>query len=61
MSAVTHSPRQLAAAAAVLLALAALATFSLWGMRPAPATTSAAPATTTTPATPARERESGND
>ena len=29
-----HSPRELLAARAVLLALAALAAFSLWGMKP---------------------------
>jgi len=55
-----YHPRELLAAAAVVLALAALAAFSLWGMTPSPTTTRAAPVVTT-PAVPSGEREGGSD
>ena len=49
MRAAAYHPRELLAAAAVVLALAALAAFSLWGMTPTATTTkpTAAPAVTT--------------
>lgn len=55
-----YTGRELLTAAAVLLALAALAAFSLWGMRPSAATTSAAPVSTP-PAAPAGERKGEGD
>jgi hypothetical protein len=61
VTAARNSPGQVTAALAVLLALAALAAFSLWGMKPSASTaTQAAPATTTQSA-PAGERERGHD
>jgi hypothetical protein len=60
-----HTTREIVTAAAVLLALAALAAFSLWGMRPSPATTSAAPVgnapSAPAPAAPSGEGEGGGD
>jgi hypothetical protein len=52
-----HSTQELLSAAAVLLALAALAAFSLWGMRPSLAASSSAPLTSTQ-STPSGEHES---
>ncbi len=61
MKVAAHTTGQLMAAGAVVLALAALAAFSLWGMKPPATTTSAAPTTpVTTPATRAPEREAGD-
>jgi hypothetical protein len=59
VTAATHSPRQLAAAFAVVLALAALAGFALWGMRPSASSPSSTPAPVTAPAAPPAEREEG--
>lgn len=58
-----YTTRELLGAAAVLLALTALAAFTLWGMRPSPATSSAAPVSNTpaAPAAPAGEREGSGD
>ena len=61
MKVAAYHPRELLAAAAVVLALAALAAFSLWGMKPSSsAGTTAAPAVTT-PAAPSGEREGAGD
>jgi len=57
-----HTPAQLLATSVVLVALMALAAFSLWGMKPSTATssaTTAAPAATTTVTTPRREGGDG--
>jgi hypothetical protein len=56
-----YNPRDVLAAAAVLLALASLAAFSLWGMRPASSQKATAAPAVTTPAAPAGEREDGSD
>jgi len=56
-----HSPRDLLAAAVVLLALASLAAFSLWGMTPSSSPAPTAAPAVTTPAAPAGEREGGSD
>ena len=60
MKVAAYHPRELLAAAAVLLALSSLAAFSLWGMAPSSTKPKAAPAVTT-PAVPSREREGGSD
>ena len=60
MKVAAYHPRELLAAAAVVLALASLAAFSLWGMTPSSTKPAAAPAVTA-PAAPAGEREGGND
>ena len=60
MKVAAYHPRELLAAAAVVLALGALAAFSLWGMTPTSPKPAAAPAVTT-PAAPSGEREGGND
>lgn len=54
---------QLAASCAVLLALGALAAFSLWGMTPTSSTTGSSNATPTSTATaaPAGESDDGGD
>ena len=57
----TYSPREVLAAAAVLLCLASLAAFSLWGMTPSSSRKAAAPTVTTTPVAPTGEREDGGD